>query len=384
MSILKGIKLAMDGRILNRPGSGIATYAAQLREAQLSLQPEASLIVDDDCALHFRSDNIVTISKRSLVARFCNSQPALRQSDIGENDLYAADIYRLAAARFRRHFRMTSLRPTVAETSGRRHLVHWSLPLPVRIDGWVNIYTVHDVIPMTHPELTPMDAERHAKLLDIVMRQADHIVTVSDHARSEIIRVTGCPADRVTNCGVAVRPAGAGAPLPLSLRSKDYFIYVGSGEKRKNIDRIVEAHSIGGADVPLVLVGDHHQYRDKNLNIFCLPHQPEIVINSLIHHALALVFPSLVEGFGLPVAEAMAAGTAVLTSDRGALAEVAGQAALLVDPEDVDAIANGFRRLVFDEALRQYYERAGPLQVSKFSQAGFAKRIEALYAALAC
>jgi glycosyltransferase involved in cell wall biosynthesis len=80
----------------------------------------------------------------------------------------------------------------------------------------------------------------------------------------------------------------------------------------------------------------------------------------------------------------MAAGTAVLTSDRGALAEVAGQAALLVDPEDVDAIANGFRRLVFDEALRQYYERAGPLQVSKFSQAGFAKRIEALYAALAC
>ncbi|WP_081261082.1 glycosyltransferase family 4 protein [Sphingobium yanoikuyae] len=384
MSILKGIKLAMDGRILGRPGSGIATYAAQLREAQLSLQPDASLIVDDDCAMHFRPDGIIAMSKRSWTARFCNGQPALRQSNNGRNGLYAPDVYRLAAARFRRHFRMTCLRPTVAETSGRRHLVHWSLPLPVRVDGWVNIYTVHDVIPITHPELTPMDAERHGKLLDIVMRQADHIVTVSDHARHEIIRVTGYPADRVTNCGVAIRPAEGGAPLPLDLRQKGYFLYVGSGEKRKNLDRIVKAYSVSGLDVPLVLVGDHHQYIDRNPNIFCLPHQPAVVINSLIRHALALVFPSLVEGFGLPVAEAMVAGTAVLTADQGALAEVAGQAALLVDPEDVDAIANGLRRLFFDEALRQHYEQAGPLQVSKFSQASFAKRIETLYAAFVC
>jgi hypothetical protein len=176
MSILKGIKLAMDGRILNRPGSGIATYAAQLRDTQLLLQPDASLIVDDDCKAISRPDGMITIAKRSWRARFCNGQQALRPSNNGQSSFYSPDIYRLAAARFRSHLKMTSLLPIMTDTASEQHLVHWSLPLPVRVEGWVNIYTVHDVIPITHPELTPMDGESHTKLLEIVMRHADHIV----------------------------------------------------------------------------------------------------------------------------------------------------------------------------------------------------------------
>ncbi len=383
MHILQDIKLMMDGRILNRPGSGIATYAAQLRQAQKLLQPDAGLIIDDHCVAHPTPDTPVAVAKRWWAAQFHNDRPWFGPTQEQPSTHYAPDIYRLAAARFRRKSVMTTLASAKPKAAGVRHLVHWSLPLPVRVADWINVYTIHDVIPITHPDLTPMNREHHIRLLDLMIRNADHIVTVSDHARNEIIRVTGCMPDMITNCGTAVQMEKTNIDPLYDLVKKKYLLYIGSGDKRKNIDRIVAAYVASKVDIPLVLVGPHIKYIDESAHIFCVQMQSKSEIDNLISNALALIFPSLAEGFGLPVVEAMAAGTAVLTSKRDALAEVAGQAALLVDPTDVAAIAEGIIRLTSDVSLRRHYELAGPIRASDFSMGHFAKRISALYATLA-
>jgi glycosyltransferase involved in cell wall biosynthesis len=95
---------------------------------------------------------------------------------------------------------------------------------------------------------------------------------------------------------------------------------------------------------------------------------------ALLHGALALVYPSLYEGFGLPVAEALACGTPVLTSNVSALPEVAGDAALLVEPEDVRALADGLQRLVEDEALRARLSKAGRTRAPLFTWEGTARK----------
>jgi glycosyltransferase involved in cell wall biosynthesis len=92
--------------------------------------------------------------------------------------------------------------------------------------------------------------------------------------------------------------------------------------------------------------------------------------------------PSLAEGFGLPVAEAMALGTPVIASDRGALAETAGNAALAVDPEDADALAAALRRIALDDALRSALIAAGLRNAERFAPARFAERLTRAYAAV--
>ena len=100
---------------------------------------------------------------------------------------------------------------------------------------------------------------------------------------------------------------------------------------------------------------------------------------SLIRGAKATLFPSLYEGFGLPVLESMALSTAVLTSTGGALPEVAGEAAVVVDPYDVQAITRGIQSLDADEGLRAHYEAQGVAQASAFSPEAYKERLRALY-----
>lgn len=104
------------------------------------------------------------------------------------------------------------------------------------------------------------------------------------------------------------------------------------------------------------------------------------MIVSMIRGARATIFPSLYEGFGLPVLESMALSTAVLTSSAGSLPEVAGDAAIIVDPYDVQAITRGFRALDSDEDLRFHLERKGAIQAAKFSPTAYRERLRELYA----
>ncbi len=270
--------------------------------------------------------------------------------------------------------------------------MHWTYPLPLRFAGRPNLYTVHDLIPLLHPDLTGIEAGRFRRLLTAVLRRADHVVTVSDATRTELIRELGLDPDQVTNTWQAIDVSGATASGVPGLRPGCYWLHVGAVERRKNLRRVIAAWRASGTAHPLVLAGpDGWQAAETLADAapFLLPGaSPRIVrlpwlersrLLGLVRDASGLLLPSLAEGFGLPVAEAMALGTPVLTSRDGALAEVAGGAAMLVDPADTGAIAEALRAMDADAGLRADLSLRGRGRAAFFSPAAYAGRLAGLY-----
>lgn len=279
-------------------------------------------------------------------------------------------------------------------------VVHWTYPLPIRIENTKNIYTIHDLVPLQFPELTR--DRRHEELLDRLVREADHIVTVSESSRRDICNRFGAPEDRVTNTyqSVAIPDHLAGrnenevreeVERGHDIRWKDYFLYYGAIEPKKNVLRLIEAFLHSGVKAPLLIVGgmgwlagSERQRFDgyiaaEPLRIRRIGHVPLPQLVSLIRGAKAVLFPSLVEGFGLPVLESMLLKTPVLASNRGSIPEVAGKAALLVDPYDIGAMSAAIQRLDADAGLRESLRAAGSQQALLFSARHYEQRLDALY-----
>jgi len=232
------------------------------------------------------------------------------------------------------------------------------------------------------------------------VRRADHIVVVSETTRQDVIRILKVPEDRVTNTYQAVHlPAYATRPEDVvrmelantfNLEWKNYFLHFGAVEPKKNLGRIVEAYLASGINTPLVVVGGRgwladdelallNQYRrqgefaTERLRFYEYMSHPMLV--SLIRGARATVFPSLYEGFGLPLLESMALSTAVLTSTGGSLPELARSGALIVDPYDVGSIARGFQTLDADEDMRSTLEGLGLQRANEFSPHAYQQRL---------
>ena len=184
-----------------------------------------------------------------------------------------------------------------------------------------------------------------------------------------------------------------------------YLLFFGALEPKKNVGRLIEAYLSSGVDIPLVLVsaeGWHNEAETKLLAelqenaprengfdrmplrraVRRFRYVPLSTLVTLIRGACAIVFPSLYEGFGLPVLEAMVLGTPVVTSRESSLPEIAGDAALLVDPYDADYIARAIATIVNDPDLRAELSRRGKLQAAKFSVERYRERVAALYNAL--
>jgi glycosyltransferase involved in cell wall biosynthesis len=166
-----------------------------------------------------------------------------------------------------------------------------------------------------------------------------------------------------------------------------YLLVCGTVERRKNISAILAAYRSSGVTIPIVIAGPDGWEADQfaadiaaTPGVIRLPYLDRAAMLALIGHAHALIMPSLAEGFGMPVAEAMAMGVPVVTSSVGALAETAGQAALLVDPLDVAAIAAALRRIVADEALHRALAVAGRANAERFTPERFAERLTQAYA----
>ncbi|AMK18966.1 glycosyltransferase family 4 protein [Sphingobium sp. MI1205] len=369
----------MDGRIIAQPGSGIATYAAALRMAQQKLTPCPLLLKDDSC-----DQGTPPVSGKERAIRWLRAfttssvRADLKAGQDRGAILHAPDIFRLAYVRFRQTGKMLTV-----HAPHSHGLIHWSLPLPIRIAGWINIYTIHDVIPLIYPNLTPMQGEHHRVLLKEILSKASHIVTVTCSARQSIIDTIRCNPGLVSNCSIAVESTPSEYfSLPPPLEPKKYYIFAGSSEPRKNIAKLVTAYKRSGRSLPLLLIGPHANHADPAAGIWNLPYQPAERLSALIAQARALVFPSLAEGFGLPVVEAMALGTAVLTSNEGPLAEVAGGAALLVDARDESSITDGLNRIANDDDLVGSLERWGRLRATAFSSEKFTKNLSELYGEL--
>ena len=297
----------------------------------------------------------------------------------------------------------------------RPDIFHCTYQLPLRSKATCNVYTIHDLVPFRLPFATLDNKRQMFRLLKKIAAQADHIVTVSENSKQDIIDILGVDEKRVTNTYQSVDlPKGYAErseamivehlETTFGLGFDEYLLYFGALEPKKNVGRLIEAYLLSGADVPLVLIaaGGWHNERETTLlaelreneavplggnrspkrRIRRFQYVSSSTLITLIRGARAVVFPSLYEGFGLPVLESMVLGTPVVTSRASSLPEVAGDAALLVDPYDAEEIARAMATVVNDADLRAELSRRGRTQAAKFSVERYRERVAALYDSL--
>lgn len=257
-----------------------------------------------------------------------------------------------------------------------------------------SVTTIHDVSPVVHPEWFSTGYAALYRLLTAhAVRTSDRIVTVSEFARDEIRERYPRARGRIEaiHNGVTPRDPAAGEPVP-TLADRRFLLFVGAHNPRKNLATLVEAYRRyrRRVDEPatLALAGpDRDVFASPDLprvpGVRSLGYVSEATLTWLYDAALALAFPSLYEGFGLPILEAMALGTAVVTSDRGATAEVAGEAAHLVDPTDADALAAALVRLTDAPDHRADLAARGRTRAAEFDWARTAERTAAVYRSVA-
>jgi glycosyltransferase involved in cell wall biosynthesis len=373
------VPVCMENRMIVAAGTGVSTYARALRTAQRAIAERAVILSGGSLSAPGSEQMLPDRLWRNLQAL----SPRPKRACAHEETFQKKNIYRLGFSYYAVH-----RRPMPVRVPGPTGVMHWSYPVPMFLEGWRNLYTVHDVIPLTDPELSSIDAARHRGLLERISMVADRFVTVSNSAADTIAYELGLHPDRITNCA---QPVEIGDPLPdhalpAGLRRGQYFLVCGIVEPRKNISRILSAYRASGTKLPLVIVGpdgseigDLAQLVRTTPGVVRLPYQERTTLVALIARAKALVMPSLAEGFGLPVSEAMALGTPVITSNSGALAETAGDAALLVDPLDEGAIARAMLAIEGDEAVGLALSSAGYHRARAFQPAEFAMRLRALY-----
>lgn len=256
-------------------------------------------------------------------------------------------------------------------------LVHSPHPLIVPGKRARHIVTLHDLFFLKHPELTQAEIRRdYVPLVREHVRRADGVICVSEHTASEARILLSVPPEKIAVIPNGVDPlyreaASAeevDAVLARRRLPRGALLYVGSEEKRKNLVNLAMAY-MGLAHrrrrvPPLILVGPGSHWGQGGsiaggTQIHATGYLETREIRAVMAASAALVLPSLEEGFGLPVAEAMAAGLPVVCSRGSALEEVAGGAATLVNPLDTNSIATGIEKLLDDPKRAEEQRRAG-------------------------
>jgi glycosyltransferase involved in cell wall biosynthesis len=251
------------------------------------------------------------------------------------------------------------------------------------------IFTLHDLNHLDRPEnSTALKRLYYATVLKRACHRAAGIVTISEFSRGRIIEWSGVPPEKVLNAGCGVDPEYCPGAEPRALPFP-YLLCVSNRKRHKNEFRTVQAFARAGlsAEMRLVFTGeptaelaDCIERQQVKPRVHFVGVVAEARLPSLYRGAEALIFASLYEGFGLPVLEAMACGTPVVTANTSALPEVAGDAALLVDPASVEQIAEAMERIVGDSALRKLLRSRGLAQAARFSWAATAARVRKLLA----
>ena len=251
------------------------------------------------------------------------------------------------------------------------------------------VVSIYDVLFESHPELFEgAFSGRSRALIRRSAERAGMVLTASQFSKDAILEHYDVSEERVAIVGAGVdhesfRPFEE-PPVHLLDRyglERPYIIAVGRLEPRKNLERLMRAHQRLGGEVTLALVGVRDYRFDEILaqasaaRVKLLGAVPDEDLPGLYALSEALAFPSLVEGFGMPLLEAMACETPVLVSRRGAMPEVAGDAALYVeDPEDEDALEHGLRTILEDRELRRRLAARGRERALEFTWEETARR----------
>jgi glycosyltransferase involved in cell wall biosynthesis len=227
--------------------------------------------------------------------------------------------------------------------------------------------TVHDLTTLLMPELhTPANIRADHTFSENILGRANGLIAVSENTRQDAIRVLGIPPERITTIYSGVAPEYFN-PAPAS-RAKPYALYVGAIEPRKNLETLLDAWRMLRPDLreafdlviagPMAWASEPARERIRAEAVY-LGYVPEADLPGLTAGAAVFVYPSLYEGFGFPVAQAMAAGAPVVTSNTSCLPEITGDAAALIDPRSPGEIAAALTRLLESPTLRTELSERG-------------------------
>jgi glycosyltransferase involved in cell wall biosynthesis len=271
---------------------------------------------------------------------------------------------------------------------------HYGTFVPCR---YRNVITVTDVSPLLHPETHGrMQVQYHRHLLPFVLKRADVVLTISESSKKDIVRCCGIAEDKVEVILLGVdarfKPAAAADSEFIRNLPERFILNIGTLEARKNLPRLLEAFALARKKgLPhKLLIGGARGWRLSNLagiverhalenDVVFLGFVEDADLPALYGRAEFFVYPSSYEGFGMPILEAMACGTPVITSNCSSMPEVSGDAALLIDPFDVSDLAARMIELAASRDLRTSLCTRGLARAARFSWEKTAQETLAVY-----
>ncbi|MGE0445624.1 MAG: glycosyltransferase family 4 protein [Vicinamibacterales bacterium] len=282
--------------------------------------------------------------------------------------------------------------PPIERLAGPLDIVHAAHPLRIPARRAAQVITIHDLFFMTAPGRTHAEIRRdYAELTPSHALAAHAIVTPTRHVKRLVETTLRVPGERVFVCaGGAPEWQGlGGAP---NVPADGYVLFLGTLEPRKNIGTLLDAWTLlvaRGVTTPLMVAGragddarpwiERMQRPPLAGHVTYAGYVQDHAREDLYRGARAVVLPSLDEGFGFPALEAMSAGVPLVASTRGSLPEVAGDAGVLVDPEDAAALADALQRIVTDQAFALGRANAGLVRARAFSWASAAQSLREAY-----
>ena len=367
--IISFMRIGIDARLVYYHKAGIGQYILRLTQAL------AQIDSDDDYVLFAsRKDNTRIVT----------------QANFKRERLWTPSHHR-----FERQALSLELLPYALD------VLHSPDFIPPTRTRFPSVITVHDLAFLLYPRFLTRDSARYYGQVDVAARQVDHIIAVSESTKRDLIRLLGVPEDRVSVIYEAAHPLFSPVTNTDALDrtraryqlTSPFMLFVGTLEPRKNLPTLLRAFR-GLRDkykspASLVIVGNRGWLADEvdrtiaelNLGdaVRFLGGIPNDELVYLYNAATAFVFPSFYEGFGLPPLEAMACGTPVITSNVSSLPEVVGDAAMLITPEDVDALTVAMARVLSDEKIQREMRDKGLKRAQAFSWERAASETLAVY-----
>ena len=254
------------------------------------------------------------------------------------------------------------------------HGLSHEIPLNIHKSSTRSVVTIHDIIYKTYPDMFPLvDRVIYDAKFRYSCKHADKVIAISESTKQDIIKYFGTPAEKIEVIYQAINPVFYQMQEPEKARQitqqyklpENYLLYVGSINSRKNLLSVVKALKLLPEDfrLPLVVVGQGGKYKEEVLK-YIAANQLEhlvILINNLsdsrtlqafYQQARMFIFPSIYEGFGLPVTEALLSKTPVITSNVSSLPEAGGAHTCYVEPMDIESIAQNIELILSDDAKR--------------------------------